>query len=137
MTNNLFILNSVIEKTQAKEMNPLVLAFVGDSVQMLYIRTKLATSHGFKSGKLHLLAAMSVSATAQAKTYEDIKDKLTEDETDIYKRARNSKTSCSAKNAKITEYRKATGLEAVIGFLYLTGQYERLNMILDLSCRDN
>ena len=111
-------------------LNPLVLAFVGDSVQMLYVRSKLALSHDLKSGRLHLLATEVVNAAAQAKTYENIKEMLFEDELEIYKRARNSKTGSSAKNAKITEYRKATGLEAVIGYLYLTGNYDRLNIIL-------
>lgn len=124
-----------IEKKQAMDLNPLVLAFVGDSVQMLYIKTKLALSHDCKSGKLHTLAKESVNATAQAQTYEDIKDILTEEEMQVYKRARNSKTSSSAKNAKITDYRKATGFEAVIGYLYLTGQSGRLITLLDASCR--
>lgn len=126
-------LNFPITKADAVKINPLVLAFVGDSVQMLFIRTKLALSHDFKSGKLHLLAADVVNATAQARTYDSIKENLSEEELDVYKRARNSKTLSSAKNAKITDYRKATGLEAVIGYLYLIGETGRLNALLN-SC---
>jgi ribonuclease-3 family protein len=129
-------LNATINKQQAKEMNPVVLAFIGDSIQMLYVRKRLALSHGVKSGKLHKLALLSVSAVGQADTLESIKDFLTEEETEIYKRARNSKTASAAKNAKITDYRKATGLEAVLGYLYITGQSERLEEILDLSFKE-
>jgi len=120
----------IIDREQAKAMNPVVLAYVGDSVQMLYIRTRLALLHDCKSGKLHKLTSLSVNAAAQAETFEKIKTLLTEEETDIYKRARNSKTQSAAKNARITDYRKATGLEAVIGYLYLTGNYDRLDIIL-------
>jgi ribonuclease-3 family protein len=127
---------TAISEDAAREMNPLVLAFVGDSVQTLYIRAKLALSHDFKSGKLHLLASKSVNAEAQARTYEEIKDRLTREETDIYKRARNSKTPSTAKNASLADYRKATGLEAVLGYLYLTGKRERLRELLELSLRE-
>lgn len=133
--NDNYSLNDIVCKEQAKNLNPLVLAFVGDSVQMLYVRSKLALSHDLKSGRLHLLAAEIVNASAQAKTYENIKEMFSEEEIDIYKRARNSKTGSSAKNAKITQYRKATGLEAVIGYLYLIGNYDRLNIILLKSCQ--
>jgi ribonuclease-3 family protein len=129
-------LNATIDKQQAREMNPLVLAFIGDSIQMLYVRKRLALSHGVKSGKLHKLALLSVSAAGQADTLESIKDFLTQEETEIYKRARNSKTASAAKNAKITDYRKATGLEAVLGYLYITGQSQRLEEILDLSFKE-
>lgn len=127
----------VISKEQANAMNPLVLAFIGDSVQMLYIRTRLALAYSCKSGKLHKLANMSVNAAAQADTADNIKNTLSEEETDIYKRARNSKSQSAAKNARITDYRRATGLEAVIGYLYITGQYTRLDEILNLSFKDN
>ncbi len=127
----------IISKEQAAGLNPLVLAFVGDSVQMLYIRTRLALSCGLKSGKLHKLAILSVNAAAQAETLEKLKGNLTEEETDIYKRARNSKSGSSAKNAKITDYRKATGLEAVLGYLYITGQRERLKELLNISFKEN
>jgi len=125
----------VLDEAAAREMNPLVLAFVGDSVQTLYIRARLALSHDFKSGKLHELTSRSVCAEAQAKTYEEIKHLLSSEEMDIYRRARNSKSSGSAKNASIIDYRKATGLEAVLGYLYLTGKYDRLRKLLDYSCR--
>jgi ribonuclease-3 family protein len=129
------ILGGAVDKAQAKQLNPLVLAFVGDSVQMLYIKTRLALTRGCKSGKLHFLTAESVNASAQAKTYEDIKGILNEEEMEVYKRARNAKTSSAAKNAKITEYRKATGFEAVLGYLYLSGQNDRLGQLLEASCR--
>lgn len=132
MTGDIF-LNEYIEKTEANKINSLVLAYIGDNVQMLFIRTRLALSHNCKAGKLHKLTSLSVNASAQAETYEKVKDLLNEEETDIFKRARNSKTSSVAKNAKITDYRKATGLEAVFGYLYITGQHKRLEELLNYS----
>ncbi|NLK17698.1 MAG: ribonuclease III [Clostridiales bacterium] len=125
-----------IDEAAAREMNPLVLAFVGDSVQTLYIRAKLALSHDFKSGKLHELASRSVCAGAQAKTYEEIKHLLSDEEMDIYRRARNSKNYSGPKNASVADYRKATGFEAVLGYLYLTGKHDRLFELLKHSCRE-
>lgn len=117
---------------QAIKMNPLVLAFVGDAVQSLFVRTKAALSGDFKNGKLHLMVASEINATAQARAYECIKDSLTEEEYDIYRRARNTKSSSSAKNASVNDYRKATGFEAVLGFLYLTGNTTRALALMEI-----
>lgn len=132
--NEKFCLNGAITAAEAKNLNPLVLSFVGDSVQALYIRSKLAVSCGGKSGRLHILASNIVNAAAQAQAFLSVKDKLNGDELEIFRRARNSKSQSCAKNAKITDYRKASGLEAVLGYLYLTGSCERLNEILQLIC---
>lgn len=112
-------------------MNPLSLAFVGDAVFSLYIRERLSLGHDFKSGKLTLLAAKIVSAAAQSLMYEALVPFLTEDELSIGKTARNSHTNNKAKNAALSDYKRATALEAVIGYLYLTGQQVRLDEILD------
>ena len=112
-------------------MNPLVLAFIGDSVQTLYVRTRLALSSAAKAGALHLQASAVVKATAQARNAEELLPVFSEEEESIYRRARNNHSAHRAKNANETDYHKASGLEAVIGYLYLTGKDERLEYILD------
>ncbi len=112
-------------------MSPSVLSFIGDGVQTLYVRTKLAISSTEKTEKLHKRTSTYVSAVAQAKALKAIESTLTEAETDVYKRCRNCKTNTQAKNATIGEYRIASGFEGLIGYLYMSGQSERLSEILD------
>lgn len=120
-----------MSRDEAKLLNPLVLAFVGDSVQTLYVRAKLASTAHMKAGGLHILASREVSAVAQSEAVNAIIECLTEDESDIFKRARNAKTKSAAKNADIVDYRRASGYEAVLGYLYLTGQSDRLGYLLN------
>lgn len=122
---------NTISCAEAKQLNPLVLAFVGDSVQTLYVRTKLTMSANQKAGGLHKLASLEVCATAQADAVQSLIEIFTSDEADIYRRARNSKSKSAAKNADIIDYHKASGYEAVLGYLYLTGQHERLDYLLN------
>lgn len=126
-------ISAIITSEEAKQMNPLVLAFVGDSVQTLYVRAKLATSEGAKAGKLHLIASKEICASTQADTVEKLIETFSEEEKDIYHRARNSKTKSFAKNADIIDYHKASGFEAVLGYLYLTGKKERLHYFLSAT----
>ena len=100
-------------------LNPLVLAFVGDSVQQLMVRTKLASTSTAKAGELHKLQSEQIKASAQAKYMDEIMSILTEDEIAIFKRARNTHMNTMAKNASVADYKKASGFEAVIGYLYL------------------
>lgn len=120
-----------ISVAAAKQYSVLSLAFVGDAVFSLYVKENLTLRHDFKSGKLTLIAANAVSAVAQSKMYEAVLDSLSEDELSIAKSAKNAHTNNKAKNAALSEYKKATALEAVIGFLYLTGQQARLTGLLD------
>ena len=117
------------EKNKVKQMNPLVLAFVGDGVETLFVRSKVALSCGEKANALHKKAAAEVNAHAQSEQVERILPYLTEEETEIYHRARNSKSRHHAKNFSVVDYRRASGLEAVIGYLYLTGEKERLDAL--------
>lgn len=117
---------------QARLLNPLVLAFVGDAVQTLYVRENLARSSDSKAGTLHKRASGIVCCTAQAELFDRLSQMLTGEEKEIFHRARNSKNNTAAKNGSLADYKKASGLEAVIGFLYLTGQIERLNLLLSL-----
>lgn len=118
--------NAPISESEARQMNPLVLAFVGDSVHHLAVRTRLACNSDAKSGELHKLATSEVKATAQANMFGRIEGMLGEDEMAIYKRARNSKVHTMAKHATCMEYKCASGFEALIGYLYLTGKHDRL-----------
>lgn len=118
---------------RARECNPQVLAFVGDAVHTLYIRTLLSESSTAKSNALHKITSSKVKASAQSEKIEKLFDKLTEKEKYYYKRGRNAHTGATAKNATVIEYRKASGFEALLGYLYLTGKYERLKEILDQS----
>ncbi len=115
-----------VGKDRAKQMNPVVLAFVGDAVYTLYARQTLALSAGFKTGELNKRASEVVSAHGQSERAERILPLLTEEESDIYRRGRNAKKPTKSKNATVTEYNRSTGLEALAGFLYLTGQTDRL-----------
>lgn len=105
------------------------LAFIGDSVYDLYIRTYLASKYNEKSGSLHKRATKYVSAKSQSNIIDNIISKLTEDEVLIYKRGRNTNISTN-KHIDIIEYRKATGFEALIGYTYLTHNILRLEEIL-------
>ena len=116
--------------TDIKSYSPLTLAFIGDSIFDLIIRTSVVEGGNAPVNKLHKRAAKQVQAASQADLYHIIKDTLTEEETAVFKRGRNAKSFTSAKNAGIIEYRTATGLEALFGYLYLTDQMERLMELL-------
>ena len=121
---------------QARELNPLVLAYIGDSVQMLYVRTRTALETGCKAGVLHKAVSQEVKAHSQAVAAERILPLLTADEEGVYRRAKNSHTNNIAKNATSTDYRKASGFEALIGYLYLSGQRERLKELADVAYKE-
>jgi ribonuclease-3 family protein len=116
--------------TDLKTYSPLTLAFIGDSIFDLIIRTYVVESGNAPVNKLHHRAAKLVQASAQADLYHTVKDSLTEEELAIFKRGRNAKSFTSAKNAGVVEYRTATGMEALIGYLYLSDQMDRLMEIM-------
>lgn len=119
-------LNAPVERERVKQMNPVVLAFVGDAVYTLYVRRDLSLSHTSKTGDLNRLATAAVSAHGQSEALEHILPRLTEEEAEIYRRGRNAKKPTKSKNASVAEYVRSTGFEAVLGYLYLTGQIERI-----------
>ena len=116
---------------QARMLSPLSLAFVGDAVYTLYARAKVIQHSDAKNGVLHTEATKLVKASGQAEFADAILDLLTEEEMGVYKRARNSKVHSVAKHATMGDYKKATGFEALLGFLYLTGQDERIKFLLN------
>lgn len=139
MANNcdfLPLLSSVLTTKQARELNPLVLAYIGDSVHMLFVRSKFALNSNHKANMLHNIVSKEVKASAQASLMDTIMPLLTEEESDIFRRARNSHTNNIAKNATVADYKKASGFEALVGYLYVTGQHERLLSLLG-SISDN
>ena len=121
------------DEKDARLLNPQVLAFVGDGVYSLYIRHKIITTEDLKGQKLHSEVVNYVKAKGQSNYIDKLLPKFTEEELSVFKRARNYKTLTHAKNANIIDYRRATGLEAVIGYLYLTNKIDRLNELLELS----
>ncbi|MCL2630085.1 MAG: Mini-ribonuclease 3 [Firmicutes bacterium] len=123
-------LSCVLSEKQARLLPPQVLSFVGDSVQTLFVRAELAVNTLGSAGTLHKKASAVINATSQAITLQKIRPHLTEDEENIFKRCRNSKGENHAKNASVTDYKTASGLEGLIGFLYLTGASERLGELL-------
>lgn len=120
-----------VSEKQARELNPLVLAYIGDSVQMLYARCRTALESGCKAGVLHKAVSQEVKAHSQAVAIESILPLLTPNEEGVYRRAKNSHTNNIAKNATSSDYRKASGFEALIGYLYITGQRARLSELIE------
>ena len=116
----------------AKQLNPLVLALVGDAVYEVFIRTYLVDKNReMNAHKIHVKAVEHVKAHAQSEYMKFFIDNLDEEELSIFKRARNSKSGTTPKNADLNEYKWATGFEALIGFLYLSEKNERLNYIFE------
>lgn len=120
-----------MESKDATQLNSLTLAFLGDAVFTLFVREKLVTGHDCKSGRLHKMASDYVCAASQARMLEGITPVLTEEEKEVARRCRNCHNPSHAKNAALSDYKKATALEGVLGFLRLTGQNERLNELMN------
>lgn len=117
-------------KTDAKQYSPLALAFVGDAVYSLLIRTKLLCERELTVNHLHKHAADEVKAEAQKELMNRILPRLGEEELSVYKRGRNANSHSVAKHASVTDYRIATGFEALLGYLYLNGQTGRIMELL-------
>ena len=116
-----------------RELNPLQMAYIGDTVHDLYVRS-LLLSRGMAVGKMHRQAIRMVSAFAQARMLESIEAELTAQEADISRRGRNAQAKHAApKNADPADYAHATGLEALWGYLYLSGETQRLDTLIRLA----
>ena len=116
----------------AKLLSPLVWAYIGDSVYELYVRTKLINTSNAKPHKLHIESIKYVKAKSQAEILKKITENLTEEEKDIVRRGRNTENHHVAKNANVADYSQSTAFEALIGYLYLTKQDQRLEEILNM-----
>ena len=120
-----------LSEADALNKESAALALVGDAVWSLYVRERLILRHDYKAGRLSRMACDYVNAAAQCKMLYAIEQSLTETESDVCRRARNERTGARAKNASVDEYRKATALEALMGFLYLTGREARLTELME------
>lgn len=133
----MFKLLSTISETEARNISPVTLAFVGDAVYTLYVREKLVIERDLSTGALQKLSAAEVSAHGQNALLERIMPRLTEDETAVYRRGRNAKKPTRSKNATVEEYNNSTGLEALLGYLYLLGDYGRIEELLSEQENEN
>lgn len=115
-----------MEEVDIREYSPLTLAYIGDGVYDLIIRS-IVVNHGNKQvNKLHKETSSLVQASTQSLMMRTMQEYLTEEEHGIYKRGRNAKSISPAKNQSITDYRRATGFEALIGYLYLKKEWKRM-----------
>ncbi len=115
-----------IEPKDIRTYSPLTLAYIGDAIFDVVIRSILVNKGNTAVNKLHQRASSVVKAPTQAKMAAALMDSFTEEEADWYRRGRNSKPHTKAKNATTMDYLEATGFEAVIGYLYLTGNMDRI-----------
>ena len=120
-----------MNKEELKQLNTTALAYMGDAVYEQFIRERILTKGGTDVNKLHRISTMYVSAPAQAKIIKSLFVDLTEEEQKLVKRARNRKYHTKAKNADPVTYKWATALEALIGYLYLSGDKQRLAEICE------
>lgn len=114
------------DNVDVRMYSPLTLAFMGDCVFEIVIRSIVVERGNRQAGSLHKIKTSVVNAKVQARMIEALMEELTEEERAVYKRGRNAKPHTVAKNASVNDYRKATGLEALFGYLYLGGQEDRI-----------
>ena len=119
------------EQANAYQYSPLALAYMGDSILDLLVKKYFVTHSNMQPHKYHVEVSKIVKAVNQADYIDQIMEELSEDELDVYKRGRNTNTHSKAKNATMGQYRKATGLEALYGYLYLKGDMERLQYFVN------
>lgn len=122
-----------MQKQEVLKIHPVTLAFVGDAVYSLYVREKLVKAGEDKPGVYQKAASAAVSARGQNELLQKIEPLFTEEEAEIFRRARNSRKNSKAKNATAAEYNRSTGFEAVVGYLYLTENFPRIGEILSFA----
>lgn len=115
-----------LKEVEVQEYSPLTLAYIGDGIYDLVIRTLVINRGNKQVQKLHQETSALVQASAQSRMMRVLQDKLTEEEHAVYKRGRNAKSVSPAKNQSVTDYRRATGFEALMGYLYLKKDWKRM-----------
>lgn len=123
------------KQQDVRTYSPLTLAYIGDAVYEVIIRTVVVERANRPANALHHDTVKYVSAGAQSKIIQALMEELTEEEQAVYRRGKNSKPHTTAKNASLSDYLKATGFEAVIGYLYLTGQMGRALELVKLGIK--
>ena len=141
MEESISLLDLIKQSFELKEVDiraysPLTLAYIGDCVYDLVIKTVVVERGNEPANKLHKKTVAYVKAQTQAAMIEALLPYLTEEEEAVYKRGRNAKSYTSAKNASIGDYRKATGMEALVGYLYLTGQEARIMELIKTGLKE-
>ena len=135
---NSLILNEFgIEKKDINTYSPLVLAYIGDAVFDIIVRTVLVGRGNTRVDNLHRLASSLVNAGNQAEMIKKLLPVLSEEEEAVYRRGRNAKPHSTAKNSSHTQYREATGFESLIGWLYLRDDWDRLFELVNMALRRN
>ena len=127
----MFGLFEKMSEDKARQLSPVTLAFVGDAVYSLYVRSREVSLSDRKASELQKRTCEVVSAKGQSALLERVESKFTPEEEAVYHRGRNAKKATKSKNANVVDYNRSTGFEAVLGYLYLTGQYERISEIIE------
>ncbi len=122
-----------VKEVDIRTYSPLSLAYIGDGVFDLVVRSVIVGKGNTKASQLHHRTSSIVKAATQASMIDVLEEHLTETELDIYRRGRNAKSPTMAKNATMLDYRKATGFEALIGYLYLNDQFARVVELTKLA----
>lgn len=130
-------LSPALSRAEVNSISTLGLAYVGDGVYELLVRTWLLTHHHTASLDLHRACVAVVNAPAQARAYEKIASLLSEEELAVYKRGRNAKVNQIPAHATSAEYHTATGLEALFGWLYVSGRHERISDLFEIIMGDH
>ena len=125
--------NRLRTDADVRMLSPLVLAYVGDAVFELYVRTRMVRRHDLGTNRLNRLTVGQVRAEGQRDSLSRVEPCLTQEELDVLRRGRNAKTAMAPKHASRADYSAATALEALVGYLYLCGREERLSQILDMA----
>ena len=120
-----------------RQIPALNLAYVGDTVYDLYVRAYLIHTHPETVHNLHLLSARMVCAQGQARAFFALEPQLSEEELAVYRRGRNARSGTVPKNANVADYRVATGLEALLGHLFVLGREERIDELMTVALRVN
>ncbi len=122
-----------LKEVDIQTYSPLTLAYIGDSVYDLVIKTMIISEGNKQVKKMHQETSHLVQASAQSEMMRELQNILTEEEHGVYKRGRNAKSVSPAKNQSLTDYRRATGFEALIGWLYLKNNWERIMELIKIG----
>lgn len=127
----------ILSEREAAQISPVTLAFVGDAVYSLYVRERLTLDVGGKSSDLQRTASKVVSAQGQSAFLDRLFPAFTEAEADVFRRGKNAKKASKSKSASSLEYNRSTGFEAVVGYLYLTGNEARIKELFALGSAED
>lgn len=125
------------DENAVRQLNPLILASVGDAVYSLNVRAHIVATHDLNAHRLHITSSKLVCASAQKDAFYKLEPYLSENEAYIAKRGRNSHPATVPKNADIHDYRIATALEAVFGYLYILGNHDRIDQFIKIILESN